>query len=318
MKHSTNATSYLRRNLSEDGRILWFTFNYLFRNLFIISSIDCYIVMYHTFYEPHPALQEYISGIFVLDIDFTLPGSLSPIYTFVPSHTRFICFYLHDQVKVRKQNGEFIARERAIIIGPQLTPVTLDLGKKHQTVIVVLKPCSMYRLLGVPLEEIVDRDFDARLILGREIDEVLERLMEAGTDQDKNEVVQNYFLCKLSGLKPALPFDRAMLQQVNAMGSLSMDYLASQSCLSVRQFERKSLERIGLPPKLFARMVRFTNAYKFKEDFPHITWNEIAYRFGYFDQMHFIRDFKYFAGFIPHLLKKEDLATSVRFQTLAN
>lgn len=272
--------------------------------------------MFHASFKPHPALLEYVDSVTILNIDFATENSLSPIYTFVPTHTRFLCFYLHDPVKVKKQQGNFITRARSIIIGPQLTPVTLDLGKRHHTVIVCLKPCGMYRLLGIPLKEIVDCDFDARLIIGREIDEVLHRLQETESNQEKNIIIQNYLLYKLRQLKPALPFDLAMLQLVSASGNLSMDYIASQSCLSVRQFERKSMQRIGLSPKLYARMVRFSHAYKYKETYPQMPWIAIAHQCGYFDQMHFIRDFKYFAGFTPNVLKEEGIIKSVRFRTL--
>lgn len=274
--------------------------------------------MTHTCFLPHPALREFVEKIHILNIDFTITKSLSPIYTYVPTHTRFLCFYLKDRVKVKKVDGDFVARSRSIIIGPQLTPVTLDLGVKHLTIIVGLKPCGMYRLLGVPINEIIDRDFDATLVIGREIDEVLDRLYEAESNAKKIEIIQQYLLSKLGQLRPALPFDLVMSQQLNSIGNLSMDYLASQSCLSIRQFERKSLERIGLPPKLYSRMIRFTHAYKYKESSPYTTWNEIAYRFGYYDQMHFIRDFKFFAGFTPRMLKEEDLKTSVRFQAIAH
>lgn len=272
--------------------------------------------MFHTYFPPHPALREYVESISIINIDFTTGSGLSHIYTFVPTHTRFLCFYLHDPVKVKKENGDFITRARSIIIGPQLIPVTLDLGQKHHCIIVCLKPCGMYRLLGIPLEEIVDRDFDARLVIGQEIDEVLDRLSEAGSHYEKNVIIQNYLLSKLGQLKPALPFDLAMLQLVAVGGNLPIDYVASQSCLCVRQLERKCRERIGLPPKLYARMIRFSHAYKYKETYPEMSWTDIAHRCGYFDQMHFIRDFKSFAGFTPGTLKEEDIKKSVRFRTL--
>lgn len=272
--------------------------------------------MRYTHFQPHPALQQYIESICILHIDFKANSTLSPFYTFVPSHTRFLCFYLHDQLKVKKQDGDFDTRARSIIIGPQLTPVTLDLGQNHHTIIVSLKPCSMYRLLGVPLEEIVERDFDARLVMGREIDDLLDRLMEAKSDGEKNNITQDYLLGKLHQLKPALPFDKVMAQLVCAGGNLSVDTVASRSCMSIRQFERKCRERIGLSPKLYARMIRFSHAYKFKESSPQTSWNAIARHCGYFDQMHFIRDFKSFAGFTPKMLKEEDVKRSVRFRTL--
>lgn len=268
-----------------------------------------------TYFAPHPALLEYIDSVFVLAVDFRA-SSLSPIYPFVPTHNRFLCFYLRDQVKVKKEVGGFATRARSIIIGPQLTPVTLDLGLDHQAVIVNLKPAGMYRLLGIPMTELLDRDYDARLVMGREIDELLDRLQEARTPPERNAVVQRYLLGKLPRLKPALPFDRAMLGQVLASGNLPMERVAAQACLSVRQLERLAHERLGMPPKLYSRMIRFSHAYKYKESAPHTSWTEIAYRCGYFDQMHFIRDFKFFAGFTPSLFTEADVAKSVLFRTM--
>ena len=273
--------------------------------------------MFHAYFAPHPALLEYVDSVFVVRVTFDAKSGLSPIYPFVPTHNRFLCFYLQDLVKVKKQEeDEFTPRARSIIIGPQLTPVTLDLGQQHQAVVVNLKPAGMHRLLGIPLVEIVDCDFDARLVIGREIDALLDQLQEALTDAERNTITQRYLLSKLHQLKVALPFDLAVLELVHASGNLSIEYVAAQACLSLRQFERKAYERLGLPPKLFGRMIRFSHAYKYKESAPHTSWSEIAHRCGYFDQMHFIRDFKFFAGRTPSMLKEADIEKSIRFRTL--
>ena len=267
-------------------------------------------------FAPHAALLEYIDSVFVLNIDFRTGGGLSAIYPFVPTHNRFLCFYLHDPVKVKKQTGGFETKARSIIIGPQLTPVTLDLGQDHHAIIVNLKPAGMYRLLGIPMAELVDCDYDARLVLGCEIDELIERLQESRSSQAKNAITQAYLLGKLPKLRPVLPFDLAMLQQVHASGNLPIERVAAQACLSLRQFERKSYERLGFSPKLYSRMIRFSHAYKYKESAPHASWIDIAHRCGYYDQMHFIRDFKFFAGFSPSGLRHKEIAQSVRFRTM--
>ncbi|MFD1872284.1 helix-turn-helix domain-containing protein [Hymenobacter bucti] len=268
-------------------------------------------------FAPHPALLEFVNSVFVFDIDFGAGTGLSPIYPFVPSPNRFLCFFLRDQVKLSKGPGEkFIERARSIIIGPQRLPVTLDLGQEHQAVVVCLKPAGMYRLLGIPMAELVDCDYDARLVMGQEIDELVDGLQEARTHQQRNDITQRYLLGKLPKLKALLPFDRAMLHQVQASGSLPIERVAAQACLSLRQFERKSYERLGLSPKMYSRMIRFSHAYKYKESAPHTSWLDIAHRCGYYDQMHFIRDFKFFAGFAPSGLREEQIEHLVRFRTM--
>lgn len=272
--------------------------------------------MFAVYFDPHPALLEFVDSICIMGHEFEAGDFLSKTYTFMPTHTRFLCFYLGDPIKVQKLNFSFEKRARSIIIGPQLTPVTLDLGINHLNLIVALKPGGLYRLLGIPLNEIVDRDFDANILIGKEVGEVTEQLLNAPTHEGKNAIIQEYLLAKVLKLKAALPIDFAMAALVTSWGHLSMDALAKKACVSVRQLERQSLERIGLPPKYFARMIRFSEAYKFKERNPKISWSHISHLFGYFDQMHLIRDFRHFAGVTPGMLREEGLLHSVRMGAL--
>ena len=273
--------------------------------------------MYILYYPPHPALADFVEVICIMGHDFNAGNFLSPVYTFMPTHTRFLCFYLEDSVKVKKKNfSDFEDHGRSIIIGPQVTPVTLDLGRKNVNLLVILKPCGLYRLLGIPLCEMVDCDFDATLVIGPEINSLTEQLMESPTSQERNDIVQTYLLQKVAKIKPILSIDLAMKNLVNAQGKISMDKLAAQCCLSNRQLERQSLQRIGLPPKYFARLIRFSEAYKFKERNPQITWTEIAYHFGYYDQMHLIRDFHHFTGVNPSIVNEKEIIQSVRFNSV--
>jgi AraC-like DNA-binding protein len=256
-------------------------------------------MLYSTRYTIHPALREFVKGVKIIHIDFDGNDPPSPVYTHMPGYTRFLCFYLRDPVRVRKEAGGFVTRPAAIMAGPQTRPATLELGRTHHVVYVGFKPGAMYRFLGIPMDKLVNEDFDARALLGREVELVVDRLLEAKTNCEQNSIIQQYLLQRLPLLKPVLPFDAAIQELVNAGGNLTMDYVAAQSCLSLRQFERLSNTRLGLPPKLYARVARFFEAFKLKSRFPDLTWTEISNRCGYFDQMHLIRDFKQFSGSTP-------------------
>jgi AraC-like DNA-binding protein len=82
----------------------------------------------------------------------------------------------------------------------------------------------------------------------------------------------------------------------------------------VRQVERISLARLGLSPKAFARVVRFSAAYRLHEERPGLRWTDIAYQCGYFDQMHLIRDFRDFAGMPPGVIERALAQTELRLQ----
>ena len=67
-------------------------------------------------------------------------------------------------------------------------------------------------------------------------------------------------------------------------------------------------------PKLYSRIVKFSNAYRLREAFPQLTWTSIAHSSGYYDQMHMIKDFKLFTGVNPSVIEKQLLSTPLRMQ----
>ncbi|MCW3465100.1 helix-turn-helix domain-containing protein [Chitinophaga nivalis] len=268
-------------------------------------------------YKPHPALQDFVSCISIYGADFTQPAALSNIYRFVPAYQRYIIFYLEDPISVLKQGGDsFETKAPCVTIGPQEQAVTLDMGRKHLALCIAFKASGLFRLLKIPMTEMFEKDFDTQLLLGNQIPEIYERLKAAADWDHMIRIVEQYLLKMVDDLKPSLPVDMALHELVKNNGAISMDELASLSCLSLRQFERKCQERLGMPPKQYARLIRFCKAYQLKEQFPDKTWTEIAYKSGYYDQMHFIRDFKKFAGITPSFIHEEDLISTIRLHSV--
>ncbi|MEI9913205.1 MAG: helix-turn-helix domain-containing protein [Bacteroidota bacterium] len=146
------------------------------------------------------------------------------------------------------------------------------------------------------MAEMIDGSYDAMDVFGKEMQDVNEQLQEAASFDEINIVITAFLLRQVKRLKRDCLFDIAMLELLRSNGNVPIEQIASLACLSLRQFERVSKERIGLPPKLFARLARFSKAYRMRENFSEISWTSIAHECGYFDQMHFIRDFKEFAG----------------------
>lgn len=266
------------------------------------------------FYTPHVLLQDFVQCIMVIhaEIDRDAAPAICP-YPPTPQNSLF--FYINDRIKVQQEGqGDFVLQPRSVIVGPQLVRVTLDVNKSHKAVRVGFHPGGLHRLLRLPLYEMLDGSYDAADVFGSEMRDVNERLQEAQDFDAIKEIVEQFLLQKAKKLKEALPFDRAMLELLKMQGNVPVETIASMACLSIRQFERVSKERIGMSPKLFARLVRFSKAYRLHEKFPQLNWSQITYECGYFDQMHLIRDFKQFAGVLPGTIEKELKQTPVHLQ----
>lgn len=228
------------------------------------------------------------------------------ICPYPPTPQNSLFFYINDPIKVQVEGtDDFVLQPRSVIVGPQLTSVRLDINKSHKAVRVGFHPGGLHRLLGLSLSTMVDMSFDAEDIFGREMKQLNLQLQEANGFDAIHLLIENFLVQKVNSLKPALAIDMAMLQLVKLNGNVSIEKIASLSYLSLRQFERKCKDRIGLSPKLFARLIRFSKAYRMRENFPQISWTSIAHECGYFDQTHFILDFKEFAGVAPGVIERE-------------
>jgi AraC-like DNA-binding protein len=150
--------------------------------------------------------------------------------------------------------------------------------------------------------------------LGKELEEVNEQLSGSKSYDDMVVLIQKYLFQKVVPLKDALPLDRA-LQSITPNGKMvNIDQLADLSCVSTRQLERQFNERIGMPPKLYFRLNRFSKAWNIREKNTDISWSTIAHQCEYADQMHMIRDFKDFVGVTPGFLESELEKTPLRLQ----
>jgi len=85
----------------------------------------------------------------------------------------------------------------------------------------------------------------------------------------------------------------------NKQGQIRMSTLAAECFLSLRQFERRFKQCIGVSPKVFARLLRFEALLDSWIQGPAISLTDVSSRLGYHDQAHVIHEFKTWAGCTP-------------------
>jgi AraC-like DNA-binding protein len=146
--------------------------------------------------------------------------------------------------------------------------------------------------LGVPASELVDRSVALDEILVGRAREVGERLCEASDTAARVKMVEQLLL----GLDwaPDLLIERALA--LLGAGS-NVAAIARELGISERQLERRFLARIGITPKGYAGLRRFERAVALARTSSSLT--DAAFAAGYYDQSHFIRDVRRFAGATP-------------------
>jgi AraC-like DNA-binding protein len=164
---------------------------------------------------------------------------------------------------------------------------------------VYLYPFALPALFNIPCCALTNQMPSLDSVLGTQGSELEERVMLAADNPARLKILTTFFEGLLVKNKSKDPtFQRAVLYAINSKGAVSVKQLANEFCLSERQFERKFKEYSGFNPKMYLRITRFHYAIEeHKNNFK--TLSELAHLCGYYDQSHFIHDFREFSGYHP-------------------
>jgi AraC-like DNA-binding protein len=161
-----------------------------------------------------------------------------------------------------------------------------------------LYPYAIPLLFRLPAGELANTAFDFDAVAGKESRLLSERVIGASNLQEKIQILTNYFLGKVTGIAVVKRSIHGCVQEIiHNGGQPDVQHITRHLGVSTRQTERKFNESVGFSPKLFSRLIRFHSSLKFSGTDQSLT--EIAYHSGYFDQSHFIREFKQFSGINP-------------------
>ncbi|GLU52974.1 AraC family transcriptional regulator [Dyadobacter frigoris] len=164
---------------------------------------------------------------------------------------------------------------------------------------VYLYPFALPFLFSIPSDELSNEMPDLPTLMGNEGKILEEKIMLAETNEKRVEIISGFLEKKIARNyrhEPAVFSTICNIIETN--GIANVQQMAEQSFLSTRQFERKFKAFSGFSPKLYSRIVRFQSTLNMYGD-SEKSLTEIAYECGYYDQSHFIHDFKEFSGQHP-------------------
>ena len=161
-----------------------------------------------------------------------------------------------------------------------------------------LTPLGAWRLLGVPMIDIANRVVELEDILGPEIRRLRERLHDAKSWERRFALLDKFLLSRLASGPDTNPRVIAAMQRLERTGGgAAIGDIADEVDLSRRQLIGAFNEQIGLSPKVVARLIRFDRVVQRLQ--AGGTLAEVALDAGYYDQPHFNREFRQFAGIAP-------------------
>jgi AraC-like DNA-binding protein len=161
-----------------------------------------------------------------------------------------------------------------------------------------LYPHAVNQLLKIPAHEVVNQVVDFSTLFKQEGADLADQVYNAANAQERAARVAD-FLVKRSAGRKTDPITCFVDQVFEQSGGVDVSGMQRESGLSVKQFERRFKAIAGFPPKYFARIARFQGVKDAYCSNRNKTLTNLAYSCNYYDQSHFNREFKEFAGVQP-------------------
>ncbi len=196
----------------------------------------------------------------------------------------------------------------AVISGQAARPAKISIEAGGLSGLSVrLQAGAFYRLFGIPASELTNRVIQLDDILGSAAHEILERVAEEENLSEWVKVFERYFsriVRQQSGR--SFPIEEQAISILRKSPATLVSQIAEKSGYSVRQFQRRLHDYIGLSPRLYKRLCRFERALDRIQGLANpaqIDWAAFALSCGYSDQAHFIREFRHFMGSTPTIFQ---------------
>lgn len=247
---------------------------------------------------PSGILKSFINYFWIVEFETSFLEISSP-QRIVPNGMIEIFFHYGDKLISEKENIKE-KHQNVVIIGQSTNYYDVFQTGKTGFVAVLFKPHAVKLFFDIKLSEITNEIVDLSLF-NTEIGNILEKITLSNTISSKIQVIESFLLSRFND-KMLYNYKRLSncFEHINiATANLKISDLANISCLSDKQFYRIFTEFTGISPKDFIKIIRVQNALSLMLQGKSKNLFEIAFQCGYFDQSHFIKDFKALTGFTP-------------------
>lgn len=243
----------------------------------------------HT-YIPGIRLQPFIKNFLIIESDYGVVNKILPDTAVV------MAFRFRGQVQHSMNSGSSGVAPATCISGMRKTARLISYTPNTATLIVTFRSAGAAAFFKTPLHEFFEQSIPLDALVSRQqLDNITEQLAAAASHAQRIHIIESWLLSAVQTYEPD-PRIQAAVQQLT-LQNIKIRDLSYQLNISQDALEKRFRQQVGATPKQFANIVRLRKL--ITQYTPNQTLTALAYDAGYFDQAHFIKDFKAFTGQSP-------------------
>ena len=256
--------------------------------------------------ESHFLLKNYIEKMWLFESGGKMP--VEDMKLVVPNANLKLTLSYQNGIVASVDGKTFLSKENDITLAGLIdVPVILDTDEDvaTETIGIEFNPLGAYRFFHFNLNEIQNKIYSLRDLLGKTGNQLIRQINELPSPDQKIAALQQFLIRQLSQQNEDSIFDYCIEKILASKGRITIKELEKKTGYSSRWLNMKFNNKIGVSPKNLSSIIRFkqyfqafingNEKYFLKNDFYEL----------YYDQSHFIKDFKRFTGLPPTRFEKQ-------------
>ncbi|MFK7803595.1 MAG: DUF6597 domain-containing transcriptional factor [Anaerolineae bacterium] len=252
--------------------------------------------MFIQIHTPHPPLRAFVKSI----IYYRGYTAAKPYEMLLPDGNSQLVIELdgNDRVLKDKQKRVDLALNRGWITGIQTQPVIYQSERKATTLSIQFEPGGLFALFGIPARKFQDAMIDTASIFECSLNELREKLLECQTAEGIIKTTCHF----LEGRVLPSESKQALIHFI--IGRLCtqnrpLTQISTEAGYSQKQLIQIFKDHVGVSPKRYQRILRFSQSLSILAAQPTADYSQILSACNYYDQAHFINEFRHFSGYRP-------------------
>ena len=262
-------------------------------------------------YAPVEELQPFIKCFWTLE---DLTGEKTERQRVIPDGCMEMIFHYGDPYKQHFDDGSCLIQPRCFVFGQITRYLEIEPTGISGVLSARFRPDGLVPFLTIPVAVLENKAVDLIELFGGDGEKLEADVLKAPDNSYRIKIIETFFLSRLTVPETIDSITKQCVDVIiKSGGQVGMTELSEQLNINRRSMERKFMSIIGMSPKQLARVVRLQATVKMLEQRKFISLTSLAYENGYYDQAHFIRDFKDFTGISPKLFFADNLKLSSLF-----
>lgn len=248
--------------------------------------------MIYDLVEPSQELSHIVQSFWMIDSEGDASIHQQKI---IPDGYPELIFHYGEPYRINI-SGEWELQAKELIGGQIRNHFFLENTGESKMFAIKFQPWAIRELFGLEMSSITDKVITIPKTIQEKVVKIKDIAVSTQSFSEKVAEIETWFrrmeISKFHQNYKAVQY----IQKKN--GLIQLNELAELCNTTERTLERYFKSYVGLSPKFYSRIIRFSSIFQLVQE-EKIDWQDIVYKAGYYDQSHFIKNFKEFTGEDP-------------------